>query len=142
MAWGPSYSLQNVSQDLMGQKSKAGLVSAFALTVTSLAGAPAVRAESGQDSAARIVELCLSRSQDEAGCSCAAREIGSRFLPDQLAIIAEAMEAGRTASQISAILVDRGMPEAEVASFAHRLESADVVIQQTCGASIFARAED
>lgn len=117
--------------------SKSGLTLASGLIALLLLGAPAVLAETLHDLTGRITDLCLSRELGDDACRCLSRETGSRFEPDQLAIIAGAMEAGETASDISAALLEQGMAEAEVASFSHRLDSAHIVIQQTCGASFF-----
>jgi hypothetical protein len=124
---------------MTGFDCRIGLLSAFGLTALFLASAPQVAADGNHDAAARITELCLMRQADDEACRCLSRETASRFEPDQLQIIAAAMEAGKTASDISASLVEQGVDEAEVASFTHRLDTAHIVIRQTCVASFFER---
>ena len=133
----PSSSRQNVCRDMMERNNRSGLVSVFGLALVLLAGSPAALADNALESAERIVEVCLSRHLDDVACQCLSREAGSRFEPEQLQIIAAAMEAGDSASDIHAVLLEQGKPEAEVASFAHRLDTAHIVIGQTCGASFF-----
>lgn len=98
---------------------------------------PVASAASLDGPADRIAGICLARNYDDHACQCLAREAGSRFEPGQLHRIAEALEAGETAADIGEHLRQSGASEAEAASFRHRLNTAQVVIQQTCGASIF-----
>ncbi len=119
-----------------------GVISLFALTAPLWAVTPQAAAESVSEFSLRITELCLSRHVDDAACDCLSQETGSRFEPDQLQIIAAAMEAREASSEISAGLLAQGMSEAEVASFVHRLETAHIVIGQTCGTSFFEPLED
>ncbi|WP_091770022.1 hypothetical protein [Maricaulis salignorans] len=90
-----------------------------------------------ESAAERIAGICLSRDHDDDACHCLAREAGSRFDSHQLQRIAEGLEAGDSAPEVTQRLRQAGMSEVELASFTRRLETAQVVIHQTCGTSFF-----
>jgi hypothetical protein len=100
-----------------------------------LAGTSMAAAQPSDEPAARIAALCAGRDQTDEACQCLSREAGSRFETGHLQHIADALEAGETVAGVGERLRQSGLPEAEVASIVHRLDTAQVVIQQTCGAS-------
>ncbi len=113
-------------------------VGALVLTLAmALAGPGMASAELLEEAAARIVAVCGARAHPAPACQCLSREAGSRFDTEQLEHIADALEAHETVAETGERMRRAGMPEGEVASVIHRLATAEVVIQQTCGASIF-----
>ncbi|WP_417467761.1 hypothetical protein [Maricaulis sp.] len=107
-----------------------------------LGGPAMVSAERPGEAAGRLTTVCAARGHPDEACQCLSREAGSRFGLDQLEHIAEALEAGDRLAEAGDRMRRAGMPESEVASVIDRLHTAEVVIQQTCGASIFEPAAD
>jgi len=108
-----------------------------AALIVMLAGPARASAEWLDAATARIAALCMARDHADDACRCLSHEAGSRFEPGQLEHIADALAAGETLDELGDRLRRSGLSEGEAASIVYRLDSAQVVIRQTCGAAIF-----